>query len=225
VSVVYLYAISGAVEAPVAGEGLQARPLRSVAAAGLAAVVSDHDGDRPAATEAQLWAHERVVEELMADRTLLPMRFGSLLADDRAAQAFLRARRDELQRGLRHVAGAIELGVRVAWSDAGGQPDDPGFTAGSGAAYLMGMLDCRRRARDLADRVDASLAGLARARRSRVLARPNLPFSGAYLVDRECQEAFRERVRALGAEVEDAEIVCTGPWPPYGFTAVETAAA
>jgi hypothetical protein len=224
VSVVYLYAISGAPEASAAGEGLQAQPLRSVTAAGLAAVVSDHDGDRPAATEAQLWAHERVVEELMADRTLLPMRFGSLLPDDPAVQAFLRDRRDELEAALGHVAGAIELGVRVAWSDAGGQSGDPGVAAGSGAAYLMGRLDCRRRARDLADRVDASLAGLARARRTRVLARPNLPFSGAYLVDRERQAAFRERVGALGAEVEDAEIVCTGPWPPYGFTAIKAAA-
>lgn len=220
---VYLYAISPPLDAPVAGEGLQGQTLRRVTSGGLTAVVSDHERDLPAASEAQLWEHERVVEALMAERTVLPMRFGSVLPDDVAVRALLRRRRDELEGALGRVAGAIELGVRVAWNDAGAASDPPAHTTGSGTAYLMGRVDCRRRARDLADRVDRSLADLARARRTRLLARPDLPFSGAYLVDRERQDAFRERVSALGAEIAEAEIVCTGPWPPYGFAARESA--
>jgi hypothetical protein len=164
-----------------------------------------------------------VVEALMAERTVLPMRFGSRLPDDAAVRELLRSRRGELEGALRQVAGAIELGVRVAWYQADGQPGPPDQTEGSGSAYLMGRLDCRRRAGDLADRVDRSLADLARARRTRLLARPDLPFSGAYLVDRERQGAFRERVSALGAEIGEAEILCTGPWPPYGFATREAA--
>lgn len=122
---VYLYAITGESPSDLTGlgPGLQAQPVRAVASDGLTAIVSDHpDGEVPP-SEADLWAHERVVEGLMTDYAVLPMRFGSLLDDDAAVRALLSARAAELRAGLRHVAGAIELGVRAAWSVDPAQPE------------------------------------------------------------------------------------------------------
>lgn len=220
---VYLYAVTEEIS-PVPtdlGQGLQGQTVRAVASSGLMAVVSDHRDGSVRPSEADLWAHERVVEGLMADRAVLPMRFGSLLADDAVARALLSDRAAELRAALRHVAGAIELGVRVAWSvdPAQPEPEPEPKAAGdaSGSAYLMGQLSRRQRARDLADRIDQPLAELARASRHQLLRTPNLPLSGAYLVDRERLEAFRARVAELDEQIGQAEVICTGPWPPYSF--------
>ena len=166
---VYLYAVTEEIS-PVPtdlGQGLQGQTVRAVASSGLMAVVSDHRDGAVRPSEADLWAHERVVEGLMADRAVLPMRFGSLLADDAAARALLSDRAAELRAALRHVAGAIELGVRVAWSvdPAQPEPEPEPKAAGdaSGSAYLMGQLSRRRRARR-PGRPDRSAAGRARTR-------------------------------------------------------------
>lgn len=211
---VYCYGVCEASGA-VGGDGLQDQPLRTVAAAGLTAVVSDVDGARPAASEEALWRHEQVVEGLMAGGAVLPMRFGSVLDDDRAVAALLRERAAEFRQALERVAGAIELGVRAAWESGASAPQPA--RAHSGAGYLQGLLDHRSRASDLAERIDAPLSAMSRDSRRRLLVTPRLPLSGAYLVDHDRLEAFRQQVAVLDEEIDQAEIVCTGPWPPYSF--------
>src|ERR687886_724519 len=171
--VIYLYALSDPLtEAPTA-PGLDGAPLRVVTTESLAAVVSDWDRVPLAADERALWAHERVVEELMLQQPVLPMRFGSILHDDAAARSLLVARQEELMIALRRVTGAVELGVRVAW-----QAEETSSQKTS----------------------------------------PNAPLSAAYLVDEDHVDAFRARIATLGRDIGDADIVCTGPWPPYSFT-------
>ena len=224
---VYAYAIRRAGGSGVDGRGLDDAPLRVVGAGSLEAVVSDCDRGARAPTEERLWTHDRVVDSLTSDGTLLPTRFGMVLEDDDAVSAILRERAEELGAALRRVDGAIELAVRVVWP---GEADAAGgghaeASASSGKAYLMSMVDRRRRARELADRVDAPLRELARESRRRVLARPDLPLSASYLVERERAGAFRDRVTELRSAVADAEIVCTGPWAPYGFASAPVAGA
>jgi hypothetical protein len=218
---VYVYAVTDPFSEALAETGFANARLRTVTGGRLAAVVSDHDDAPLVASEDDLWTHERVVEELVAQRPALPMRFGSMLRDDGAVAAMLADRQAELISALRRVRGAVELGVRVAWE----QPAKGAVVAGEastaargpGAAYLLGLSATRRRASALAERLDHSVASLAHARVQRLLAAPTLPVTAAYLVDRERVESFRRRIVALDAELPDAAIVCTGPWPPYSF--------
>jgi hypothetical protein len=105
----------------------------------LAAIVAGHEAPDP--TPEALRRHEAVVEGLMGERPLLPMRFGSTSGD---VAALLVERHDELLAALERVRGAVEVGVRPG-EDA---------TAATGTEYLM-----RRVA---VERVHESLAGLAR---------------------------------------------------------------
>jgi hypothetical protein len=212
---VYVYAVREAEPRDDSGVGLGAEPLRTVTSGSLAAVVSDVEGPRPVPDEDTLWDHERVVEALMARGAVLPMRFGSVLDDDAAVVELLRARDAELRDALARVTGAIELGVRAAWAVE--EPPSGDRPVANGAAYLQGLMQRRRRASDLAERIDTPLSALARDSRRRLLVTPNLPLSGAYLVDQGRLEAFRARVAALDEEIGAAQIVCTGPWPPYSF--------
>jgi hypothetical protein len=173
-------------------------------------------------TEDALWRHESVVEELMRGGSALPMRFGSVLADDDAVRTTLHEREDELAAGLDHVRGAVELGVRVLWEPDSEEIAVPGAgppdaDAGAGTAYLLRRLGHTRRSQELADEVHQPLAEIARDSSRRLLATPRLLLSGAYLVDDEGVGAFGTRVEELDDRLEDLSILCTGPWPPYSF--------
>lgn len=220
----YVYAVIGSGCAAPVQSALGGAPLRVVSGE-LAAVVSDRSDAPLQVSEEALWAHELVVEGLMSNGPVLPMRFGSLACDDEAVEAMLCERREELSAALRRVSGAVELGVRAAWDPEAPAAQRAGEPAadGSGAAYLLSLSRSRQRARALAERLDRAVAGLCRTRVQRLLISPGLPVSAAYLVDRASVDAFGDRIATLGAQVEEAEIVCTGPWPPYSFTGAQGA--
>jgi hypothetical protein len=90
--------------------------LRALAAGGLTALVGPATDEE--ATAESLWRREELVEELMADRDLLPVRYGTRFADDEDAAQAVAARRATLAAALEHVRGAIELSVRAIGADA-----------------------------------------------------------------------------------------------------------
>lgn len=218
----YLYAVVDRPRAAPEDRGLDGSPLRIIGEDGLAAVVSERREAEVEISEEALWAHERVVEALMGEGPVLPMRFGSVLPDDEAVKAILSERHEEFSRALDRVSGAVELGVRAAWDPEAAAEDDAA-THGPGATYLLGLSRSRQRASALAERLDRALDGLFRMRSQRLLTSPSVPLNAAYLVDRGKLDAFRRRVGAFAAEVDEAEIVCTGPWPPYSFSGAESA--
>jgi len=171
-------------------------PLYEVDHGRLAAVVADHDPPEP--TPDSLWRHEEIVESLMADGPVLPMRFGSTTDD---VEELLDRRHDALIAGLERVRGAVELGVRVVGALGESPP-------ASGTEYL------RRRAAiaALRRRIHEPLAALSRA--SLELDRHGSV--GAYLVDESAVEPFHATVDDLEVEL-DVTLACTGPWPPYSF--------
>jgi Gas vesicle synthesis protein GvpL/GvpF len=219
---ILLYAIARREHAVPAGQsGLEERPLRAVVDGDLSAVVAECAAP-PAPSHAALLRFEQAVEELMGDRTVLPARFGTILPDDIAAAELLRARHDELADALRRVSGAVELGVRAAWPEDDVGPSRPSGPD-AGAEYLLGRLELRRRARQIADEIDAAVCDLARERSCRVFTRPESPVSAAYLVPRPRVAEFVARCQGLAETLSGANLVCTGPWPPYNFvTRVQT---
>jgi hypothetical protein len=193
--------------------GLDGSPLEGIGYDGLVAWVSDREA-HPSPTPETLWEYEMIVELLMARFTVLPARFGSAFADEAAAQAVLRARRDQLKRDLSRVRGAAELGVRARWR----RVDDFSVqsVADTGTAYMLGRLELDRHARRIAHALEP-LRALARSSKRRVLPRPTVPILAAYLVERGRVEEFTRLVSRLGERLEEVTLACTGPWPPYSF--------
>ena len=179
-------------------------PLRAVRSDGLTALCASTE--RRELTAEVLWRHEEVVESLMEERDLLPMRFGTLVEDDEAAARALDERREELKMSLDRVRGAVELAVRAA-----ADPSSEGTPAGpSGTDYMR----AKAHRTEAAALLHEPLAFLARE--SVVQPGPEL-LRAAYLVDRDAVDSFVGLVRRLQATHEDLHILCTGPWPPYSF--------
>ncbi len=208
-----VYAIAEASDGTVSGAGLEEQPLRRVTESPLAAIVSDHHGPAPEPTAAGLGAYERIVRGLMEGRAILPAQFGSVLADEAAVQALLRERRDDLVARLQGVRGAVEIGLRASWRDGRGPSE---ILPRSGSSYLRDRLELRQNARRVASQLDP-LAALARSSRRALAPRPDLPVLDAYLVDRGRVGEFVALVEQLDDRLDDVELVCTGPWPPYSF--------
>jgi hypothetical protein len=156
-------------------------------------------------TPDDLWRHEALLERLLEDRDLLPVRFGTVVADEDAAARVLDERHDELVAGLDRVRGAVEVALRVRARE----PAQPAEGL-SGREYL----DAKGGPARTANHVHEALAELARE--SVVHTRDDL-LRAAYLVERGEVEAFVAAVRRLQEAHSDVALLCTGPWPPFSF--------
>jgi hypothetical protein len=191
--------------------------LRLVPFDGLAAVCTP-------ASEAELspetlWRHEDVVETLMADRDLLPVRYGTRLDDEAAVVQAMEGRRDELAAALERVRGAVELSVRaVAAGDAPAPSPPHPAERTSGADYLRVRAEAEASRDEAAHALSDPLAALARES-ARAQPRPPELFRAAYLVERGAVDSFVAEVGRLQGESPGLAILCTGPWPPYSFAA------
>jgi hypothetical protein len=217
--VVYVYAFVATPAVVPEVQGIDASALESERVDGLEAVVSHHE-EAPAASEAAILAHARVVDALVeANDAVVPARFGALHDDASTLRTAVAGRTAELESALARIDGAVELGLRAL------APSADATLARSGTDYMRARLERRRDAEELAAELHAPLAALARDTTKTVAATPRLLFSAAYLVSRDDVRAFREAVAALEEAHPELALVCTGPWPPYSFVTAEAQSA
>ena len=215
---VLLYAVAQDASLPgPAGTGIGGRALRKLSTAGLAALVSEEPSElRP--TEEALLSYEQVMERLMALMPVLPVRFGTVVADDSAVTALLHERRSEFASALSFVQGAVELIVQAEWPEPCHDPDP----ARPGTDYMRSRLAAHRRSRDLERSIELSLADVARATASRTPVESASAFKASYLVAAGDVAEFLRRLAELDRSTEDVTFWCTGPWPPYSFVTAGT---
>lgn len=191
--------------APVWGRGHA--PLEAIRHGGLVAVVSQADEGAEEVPADAMRAHARVVDALMDEHTVLPVRFGTRLANPLAVRAALAVKRDRLHAGLRRVEGCVEIAIRAT------APDRSTTTATDGREYVRARLRDER----LAAALHGPLERLAVASHVRpVLARGDL-LRAAYLVPRADVATFCVAIDELEHEYPQLDLTCTGPWPAYSF--------
>ncbi|NES16737.1 MULTISPECIES: GvpL/GvpF family gas vesicle protein [Micromonospora] len=250
-SAVWLHGVVAAVTATPAGTtGIAGTPVRSVAGAGLVAVVSDvplaeygeealrRNLEDLAWLERAARAHHAVVAALCGAGPVVPARLATVHRDDDRVARVLAERHDELAGTLARLTGREEWGVK-GYVVPGATPrtEEPAAGGGAGAAYLRrrkAQLTAReegqRIAADAAAAVHAALAGYAvTARRHapqdrRLSGAPTaMVLNGAYLIDRERLDGFAALVRELADRHPEIRLEATGPWPPYSFVAEPSA--
>jgi hypothetical protein len=247
--VTYLYGIGGD-DLTLPDEDLPLLPgggeLRMVAHGSLRAVVCDVDAavfevlnDAGPETLELLAeaarAHDAALAALAEEGAILPLRLGTVVADDAAVGDLLSANERELRAELDRIAGFSEWAVTVhvvdvaaGSSDEGGGPE----AATSGRDYLeqrrVALEDRENRwelREELAAAIHEELAAFA-AESLRVESRPleddTAPLlHSVHLVAHDVVSDFSTAVDGLRERYRPAIIDLSGPWPPYHFTAVD----
>ena len=210
----------------------------------LAALVTDTARTELRAVDV-LRMHWRVLEQAATSATVLPVRFGTVMADERAVvEDFLVPSHDELASTLAGFAGKVQLSVKgsyeedvlmagvVAGSPAIARLRDQVRGVPEAAAYYkrieLGQMVAaeveRTRERDARDILER-LAPLAVEARLEPVSGVDAAVNGAFLVEDGRVEEFSRAVSALGRELAGRiRLRYVGPLPPYSF-AGETAAA
>ena len=235
---VYVYGIVLASERDaVSAVGVTGAAVRTVEHGGMAALVSDlDDGTLTAARE--LRAHWRVMQAASESATVLPVRFGTVMANDRSvAEELLEPQAERLLARLRDLAGRVQLSVKGEYDEAtllrevvtatpavkalrervGSLPDAAGYYDRIRLGELVAAEVDRRRASDAALAVER-LSGHAVATETSEPKTPGGAFDLAFLVERSGIDTFSAAVGDLSAALgERVAIRYVGPLPPYSF--------
>jgi hypothetical protein len=245
---VWVYAVTTDVDLDLPGAtGVADQAVRTVDAAGLAAVVSSVDlaeygeealreklEDLPT-LETMARAHHDVVTAAWSRTPVVPMRLATVYRDDARVVAMLAERSADLTAALRQLTGHAEWGVKVYAVAAATPPSEPspptGGPARPGTEYLLRRRaelstaeESRRAAVSASDSVQAELSRLADAVRRHAPQDPQLTgeadpmvLNGAYLVADDRAAEFVDAVRTLDQRHPQVRLELSGPWPGYSF--------
>lgn len=106
------------------GIGGRQDKVYSISYQDIAAVISHSPIIRYPISRENTMAHQKVLEELMGDFTVLPVRFGTVASskdgirpEERIKKEVLKARYEELKALLTKMDNKIELGLKALWND------------------------------------------------------------------------------------------------------------
>ncbi|MBI4298081.1 MAG: GvpL/GvpF family gas vesicle protein [Chloroflexi bacterium] len=210
---------------------------------GLAAVVSDATSRHYESTRSNLMAHEKVLEAVMTEFTLLPVRFGTVADAATPAQdihKLLSHKSEEFRELLRGMEGTTELGLKAFWRNE--KAIFPELLAENPEIKrLIDSLSARSRQASassperlhLGQMVKEALE-LKRAREAAQILSPLRPLAqrlrenfplvdrmianAAFLVEREREPEFDIAVSTLDRQLgQRVAFKYVGPVPPYNF--------
>ncbi|MDP2727098.1 MAG: GvpL/GvpF family gas vesicle protein [Dehalococcoidia bacterium] len=208
---------------------------------GLAVVASDSPIANYECTRKNMMAHEKVLERVMQEYTLLPVRFGTV-ADTASPveniHRLLRGRCQEFTQILKDMTGKAELGLKAFWRDekalfedivaenpeikrlrqrlAGKPPEVVRFEGVSLGRMVKEALD-RKRGQEAA-KLLAPLRPLAERVRENDTLADRMILNASFLVDMSRGVEFDQAVNRLDDEYGNRiGFKYVGPTPPYNF--------
>ena len=216
---------------------------RAVADGELAAIVTDASGQTRAAE--LMRRHWQVLEAVAGTATVVPVQFGTAMADEATVAAeFLAPRREVLLEQLASLQSKVQLTVKGSYDEASllqsvveGSPTiarqrervrSLPEAAGHFERIRLGELVAAEveqvRRRD-GDRLHEALDGLALATSREAASGLQAAVNSAFLVERGRMAEFGRAVEAVAEELGGrVELRLLGPLPPYSFVAEEAPA-
>ena len=223
-----MYGIIGTEEAGSFGSigiGGRGDPVTTIAYRDLSAVVSSVPMDNYMAGLGPMLSHQRVLEKVMKEHTLLPMRFYTVAPTAHAVRGLLRVCYRQFKQLLRELDSKVELGLKAQWKDIDQMlgrsspstlPAPGGLTAPPARQGMWLALDKRRtQVREvLLQPLRPLTAGLCLNRTGS----DDIIMNAAFLIDRSREGEFDAQVGQLSDRFRDTiQFRYVGPVPPYSF--------
>lgn len=220
------------------GVGAEPGEVHAISYRNLAAIVSDVPLAIQDPTRENLLAHQAVTEAVMRSCTLVPVAFGTVLKSADDVIELLRSAQHAFQDVLVRVQGKVELGLKVLWDrdavarELEREDEDlrrlkGGLTQQHGSLYFARMQHGRlldaaldARAGRWADEILGDLRAFSAAAQTRKPVGERMILNAAFLVAREQEPSWEERLQELAARSDALTFRWTGPWPAYSFVRV-----
>jgi len=204
----------------------------------LAAVVSNSPVVEYDSSRRNMMAHTLVLEEVMQDFTILPVRFGTVAPSVEAIQEKLLKRRfGEFHGLLQEMEGRVELGLKAFWYEdvifneiveespptrrlrdsLMGRPSEETYYERIRLGEMIEAAMWRKRDED-AEKILTPLRPLVYETRVNKVITDRMVANAAFLVDENRQAEFDAMVERLDQEMGKRLIFkYVGPVPPYNF--------
>ncbi|MEI7644524.1 MAG: GvpL/GvpF family gas vesicle protein [Chloroflexales bacterium] len=237
----YLYGIIRCADArAIAARGIHERGARvyTVPYRNLAVVVSDSPCEEYDSTRRNMMAHTRVLEAVMQQYTVLPIRFGIVAPHAEAIYSQLLTRRyDDLEAQLDQLHSQVELGLKAFWADEqifheiadqqptiralrdsiATRPPESTYHERMNLGELIEAAVAQRRQHD-SEQILATLRPLARATVTHHILTDRMVVNAAFLLDRTDEGRFDIAVHNLDLSMgSHMTFKSVGPVPPYNF--------
>lgn len=239
----YMYCIIGAEDTrnfgPI-GIGGRGDIVSSLPYRNLSCIISDSPMEKYVISRENLTAHEKVIEDVMKDYTVLPFRFCTIAASAQEIRELLRKRYVEFKNLLRDMDNKIELGVKAIWKDMDtifkeiSQEDEEirrikerskdGSNLSQREKILIGekvkkLLDKKRE--EESEEIFNFLKRNCVSSRSNKIFGDNMILNAAFLVDRGREKEFDNKIDNLVEKYKGRiEFKYVGPVPPFNFVEI-----
>lgn len=171
--------------------------------------------------------HQRVIEEIMRQTTVIPMAFGTTFKEIEDAQMLLEKTYEDLRSVLLAIEGAIELGVKVFWDQdkmikklAAEKPEILEKANSYHDKMERGRLiqeNLHTIKEEYYNQIYGSLVRKALNVKVNRTIGEEMIFNAAFLVEKKKEDDFDGAMNCLGQQYEELDFKYTGPWPPYNF--------
>ncbi len=208
----------------------------------ISAVISSSPVTRYVIDPENLMAHEKVIEEVMKDYTVLPLRFCTIANSAEEVRTFLRRRYGEFKGMLRDMDNKVEMGLKARWADmksifdeiAQEDPDvkkrrmgsvHAGEDPGDGGRVALGKavkaaLDRKKTVEG--ERILSKFKRVALDVRRNDPAGDDMFLNAVFLIDRTREKQFDFLVEDLVDSYKDTvDFKVVGPAPPFNFLNIE----
>ncbi|MCX6054971.1 MAG: GvpL/GvpF family gas vesicle protein [Chloroflexi bacterium] len=182
--------------------------------------------------EENLWKHESVLEVLMLDHSLLPLRYGTFFENTSELLDLLEKKYDRFAADLLRVEGCVELSLHLKYPEEtllqSVLPESSQEILQkptiNGKEYMQTLMNKRNQEnatqlklttefRDLLEKLNLMVIESTQSITLDPL--PNL--KAAFLIHKKNLPDFQQEVETLSNSRKDLKFALTGPWPPYSF--------
>jgi hypothetical protein len=237
----YVYCIIGTGETrnfgPI-GIGDRGDPVTTIAYKDLGAVVSSIPMTKYVVSRGTMISHEKVIEAVMKDYALLPVRFYTVAPNAEEIRRLLRRRYLEFKKSLRELDNKVELGLKALWRDMDSifqeilrENEEIEMLRAEMAGYSVKEAD---QAKSAFNEMLKQALEYRKAKEREALLQPlrrlssdsclnmtygdDMLMNAAFLVDRTREKEFDGEVKELAARYNGTiEFKYVGPAPPYSF--------
>jgi len=238
----YLYCIIGANEGRnfgPTGIGNRDDIVSTIGYRDLSGVISNSPMTRYVISRENLMAHEKVIEKVMQDYTVLPVRFCTIASSAEEIRNLLRKRYVEFKNLLRDIDNKIEVGIKALWKDINAifgeitkenekvrqlkekiGPKSPSSQTYTNKITLGKMVQSALLAKRKSEgeKILNVFKRISVDFRSNKIHGDNMILNAAFLIDRSREKEFDNQVDELaGKQGKKIRFNYVGPTPPFNF--------